>query len=130
MSTEHRPIGTVKLRTIPPRIDLSVRGVAFKMARKHPLSSTLGFRFLGAGEMCWEQNKKGRGMRLVDFNGKIQAHFRPRMHVASHVNTASAAGGGGGGGGDEKAGVVRGTSPGGDPASSCMRRSLRTWTWT
>ncbi|KAF4834403.1 hypothetical protein CGCTS75_v003187 [Colletotrichum tropicale] len=104
ISTEHRPIGAVKLRTIPPRIDLTVRGVAFKMARKHPLSSTLGFRFLGAGEMRWEQNKKGRGMRLVDFNGKIQAHFRPRMHVASHVNTDAAAGGGGGGGEEEKSG--------------------------
>ncbi|KAF9872489.1 hypothetical protein CkaCkLH20_09986 [Colletotrichum karsti] len=97
-SAEHRPIAAIKLRTIPPRVDVTVRGVSFKMARKHPLSKTLTFRFLGAGEMKWEQiGKKGRGMRLVDFNGKTQAHFRPRMHVVSHVA-------GGGSGDDEKHG--------------------------
>ncbi|KAJ0163676.1 hypothetical protein CTA2_2594 [Colletotrichum tanaceti] len=100
-SAEHRPIGSIKTRTIPPRVDMAVRGVNFKMTRKHPLSNALSFRFLGAGEMRWEElGKKGRGMRLVDFNGKTLAYFRPRLHVLS--------GGGGGGGG---AGVVYGRSP-------------------
>ncbi|KAL0935650.1 uncharacterized protein CTRU02_210241 [Colletotrichum truncatum] len=85
VSTEHRPIGAVKLRTIPHRVDVTVRGVSFKLSRKHPLSSTLGFRFLGAGEMRWEKiDKKSRGMKLVDFNGKTQAFFHPRMHVVNH----------------------------------------------
>ncbi|CCF42579.1 hypothetical protein CH063_12537 [Colletotrichum higginsianum] len=90
ISTEHRPVGSIKTRTIPPRVDMAVRGVNFKMMRKNPLSSALSFRFLGAGEMRWEElGKKGRGMRLIDFNGKTLAYFRPRLHVL---------GGGGGGG--------------------------------
>lgn len=90
ISTEHRPVGSIKTRTIPPRVDMAVRGVNFKMMRKHPLSSALSFRFLGAGEMRWEElGKKGRGMRLIDFNGKTLAYFRPRLHVLD--------GGGGGG---------------------------------
>ncbi|KAL2876276.1 hypothetical protein SGCOL_008449 [Colletotrichum sp. CLE4] len=82
ISATHRPIAAVKLRKIPPRADAIVRGVKFNMARKHPLSSTLNFRFLGAGEMRWEElGKHGKGMRLVDFNGKTLAFFRPRLHV-------------------------------------------------
>ncbi|GKT42881.1 uncharacterized protein ColSpa_03062 [Colletotrichum spaethianum] len=82
ISAEHRPVGSIKTRTIPPRVDVAVRGVNFKLTRKHPLSNTLSFRFLGVGEMRWEELGKGcRGMRLIDFNGKTLAHFRPRLHV-------------------------------------------------
>ncbi|KZL73595.1 hypothetical protein CT0861_09667 [Colletotrichum tofieldiae] len=94
VSAEHRPVGHIKTRTIPPRVDVAVRGVNFKMTRKHPLSNALSFRFLGVGEMRWEElGKKCRGMRLIDFNGKTLAHFRPRLHVT-----------GAGGGGGEKDG--------------------------
>lgn len=91
-ASEQRPVGAVKLRTLPPRVDVTVRGAAFKMARRHPLSTSLGFRFLGAGEMRWERLPgKARGMRLVDFNGEVRAHFRPRMHIRV-VGDASAGG--------------------------------------
>ncbi|EXF76248.1 hypothetical protein CFIO01_06625 [Colletotrichum fioriniae PJ7] len=84
ISAKHRPIAAVKLRILPPRVDATVRGVKFKMARKHPLSSTLSFRFLGAGEMRWDDlGKHGQGMKLVDFNGKTLAFFRPRLHVVN-----------------------------------------------
>ncbi|KAK1995562.1 hypothetical protein LX36DRAFT_157661 [Colletotrichum falcatum] len=93
VSAEHRPVGHVKSRTLPPRLDVAVRGVDFKMTRKHPLSNALSFRFLGVGEMRWEGlGKQGRGMRLVDFNGKTLAYFRPRLQIL---------GVGGGGGGKE-----------------------------
>ncbi|OLN85392.1 hypothetical protein CCHL11_07981 [Colletotrichum chlorophyti] len=80
ISTEQRPVGSIKLRTIPPRVEVSVRGVSFKMTRKHPLSNSHNFSFLGSGEMRWEElGKKGTGMRLVDFNGKVWSHFRPKL---------------------------------------------------
>ncbi|EFQ33612.1 hypothetical protein CGRA01v4_02103 [Colletotrichum graminicola] len=82
VSTQDRPVGSIKTRMLLPRLDVAVRGVKFKMTRKHPLSNALSFRFLGVGEMRWEElGKQGRGMRLVDFNGKTLAHFRPRLHV-------------------------------------------------
>ncbi|KAK1569858.1 uncharacterized protein LY79DRAFT_584452 [Colletotrichum navitas] len=82
VSTQHRPVGSIKSRMLPPRLDVAVRGVNFKMTRKHPLSNALSFRFLGVGEMRWEElGKQGRGMRLVDFNGKTLAHFRPKLHM-------------------------------------------------
>ncbi|KAI3544941.1 hypothetical protein CABS02_09533 [Colletotrichum abscissum] len=84
ISAEHRPIAAVKLRTLPSRVEATVRGVKFKVARKHPLSSTLSFRFLGVGEMLWEDlGKHGKGMKLIDFNGKTLAFFRPRLHVVN-----------------------------------------------
>ncbi|WYZ44563.1 hypothetical protein EsH8_VII_000999 [Colletotrichum jinshuiense] len=91
VSTQYRAAGAVRFRKIQPRVNVTVRGVTFKLTRKHPLSSTLSFRFLGVGDMRWEElDKKHQGMRLVDFNGKTLAHFRPRLRVAE-------AGGGGGG---------------------------------
>ncbi|KAL0765405.1 hypothetical protein CaCOL14_012154 [Colletotrichum acutatum] len=84
ISAKHLPIAAVKLRTLPPRVEATVRGVKFKMARKHPLSSTLSFRFLGVGEMRWEDlGKHGKGMKLIDFNGKTLAFFRPRLHAVN-----------------------------------------------
>ncbi|KXH33365.1 hypothetical protein CSIM01_03279 [Colletotrichum simmondsii] len=84
VSAEHRPIAAFKLRTLPSRVEATVRGVKFKVARKHPLSSTLSFRFLGVGEMRWEDlGKHGKGMKLIDFNGKNLAFFRPRLHVVN-----------------------------------------------
>ncbi|KAK2018543.1 hypothetical protein LZ32DRAFT_613582 [Colletotrichum eremochloae] len=103
VSAEHRPVGSIKSRTLPPRLDVAVRGVDFKMTRKHPLSNALSFRFLGVGEMRWEElGKQGRGMRLVDFNGKTLAHFRPSLHILG-------AGGGNGGkeGGNPLAGGLK-----------------------
>lgn len=123
VSTGHRPLGAVKLRTITPRVDVTVRGVSFKMAGKDPLSSTLAFRFLGAGEMQWEQiDKKGRGMRLKDFNGRTQAHFRRRMHVASHAA-------GGNGKDEEDSRSSPGHEAGGAPGSVCTLLDSRIWTW-
>ncbi|KAF6833675.1 hypothetical protein CPLU01_05396 [Colletotrichum plurivorum] len=96
-ASEQRPVGAVKLRTLPPRVEVTVRGAAFKMARRHPLSTSLAFRFLGAGEMRWERLPgKAHGMRLVDFNGSVRAHFRPRMHIRVLEDSS------GGGGADER----------------------------
>ncbi|KAK2046232.1 hypothetical protein LZ31DRAFT_217362 [Colletotrichum somersetense] len=106
VSAQNRPIGSIKARTLPPRLDVAVRGVNFKMARKHPLSNALSFRFLGLGEMRWEElGKQGRGMRLVDFNGKTLAHFRPRLHMLG-----PGAGSGGKEGGNPLAGGLKGAN--------------------
>ncbi|KAK1975180.1 hypothetical protein LZ30DRAFT_754257 [Colletotrichum cereale] len=100
VSAEPRPVGTIKTRTLPPRLDVAVRGVDFKMTRKHPLSNALSFRFLSVGEMRWEElGKQGRGMKLVDFNGKTLAHFRPRLHIL---------GAGGGSGANEEGNSLAG----------------------
>ncbi|TDZ16284.1 hypothetical protein Cob_v010689 [Colletotrichum orbiculare MAFF 240422] len=107
---ENQAIGTVKVRTIPPRIDLNVRGVPFKMYRKHPLSSSLRFRFLASREMRWElAGKKSKGIRLVDFNGKTQASFRPRMRIVATNTTTVGGGGAAGGGGEEKSSRTSGS---------------------
>ncbi|OHF01598.1 hypothetical protein CORC01_03088 [Colletotrichum orchidophilum] len=117
---KHRPVGAFKLRKIPPRVDAIVRGVKFKMARKHPLSSTLSFRFLGVREMRWEVlGKHGKGMRLVDFNGKTRAFFRSRLHV---MNAGLGSGGGGRGG---REGGEDGNSP--PPASHTNMMSQAGW---
>ncbi|KAF6802234.1 hypothetical protein CSOJ01_11737 [Colletotrichum sojae] len=79
---QHRPIGAIKLRAIPPRVDVTLRGTAFRMVRPHALSKNLAFSFLGAPEMRWERLPvRARGIKLVDFNGAVRGHFRPRMRL-------------------------------------------------